>query len=170
MLSATMQPVVIRNAAPSVALHDQASTVLTINSALTDEQLVANGGYDWVCEDYFRTRFQRQMISGGLPVFLVHLRRWATTQQALASLDILGLRPLCYDELLVLACKQPNLQRSRIIPALGSLGDHRDGQMVACLWAHLNRYGHTGLERILTVRGTDRMRWDPQTCFPASSL
>lgn len=147
--------------------EDQASMVLKINSALTDKQLVKNGNFDWVCDDYLITCFLRQMVSGELPVSLVHLRRRVNTEQAIAALNELGLRPLCYDELLALASKRPNLQRSRIIPALGSIGNHPGGKMIACLWAHLNRFGYYGLERILTVRGS-RVIWDAATCFPST--
>ena len=64
----------------------------------------------------------------------VHMDRDASTDEVLAEMDRLGLRPALYEELLGFAKKYPNEQRKYSIVALGSGTDVRGGPGVACLW------------------------------------
>lgn len=63
----------------------------------------------------------------------VHLDRDASTEEVLAEMEALGLRPATYMELLAFARAYPDEQRKFPIVALGSVAVLDGGQHVACL-------------------------------------
>ena len=90
--------------------------------------------FDWVDPDYSRAKFEpiercKGVIREAREVVLQysHLGRDATTEEVLAEMERLGLRPALYEELLVFCRQNPDEQRKFPVVALGSVWVGSDG-------------------------------------------
>lgn len=110
----------------------------TVNRDQRFKAVVKAGKYDWMNLDITEAHFP--LTGSGteeLEGILVHFNRYISTNDALAELDRLGLRPADFQELCAFASQHPNVQRKFPIVELASVWTHRDGdRYVACLWSH----------------------------------
>ena len=97
---------------------------IMVDYAMTFEEMVAAGRYDWRNPDITAGRFPlkgagRKKLTGGQ---LVHFNRVISSDDAEKELDKMGLRPGTSDELLAFGATFSDVQRQFPIVALG--GDH----------------------------------------------
>ena len=108
---------------------------ITVDYALTLEQMIAAGRYDWKNGDITAKNFT---VTGTgtvkLEVRLFHYGRGMSTKDVLKDIDQNGYRPIKIEELLALGATKPELQREFPIIALGSVWqDLRGGRDVPFL-------------------------------------
>lgn len=95
--------------------------VVTVNYALTVEEAVAAGHYNWANDNITSSNFATARTGEHqLKGVLVHFDRVISSEDALAELDKLGLRAGELHELLAVGAQHPDKQRKFPIPALGS--------------------------------------------------
>lgn len=110
---------------------------LTVDHALSVEEMVAVGKYDWVNSDITHKHFPHNRKRGAEEVVaeLIHYNRGMSSDDALADFDSKGLRPATLPELLALGEKHPDIQREFPVAALGSVWQSLGGsRFVACLY------------------------------------
>lgn len=136
---------------------------ITVDYGMTLAEMIAAGRYDSQNSDINTQNFP---ITGEGQVdrelHLVHPNKVASTEEVLAKLDRLGLRPAKIEELLAFGAKYPNLQKKFPVVTLGSVWQHPSGgRHVAYLagW-----YGERDLD--LLWIGSD---WDEYFRFAAVS-
>lgn len=101
---------------------------VTVDYTLDLAAMIKAGKYNWVYEHITDQKFPiKGTGKSEIELVLVHLDRYATTEEVKAELDKRGLRAATIEELLALGAAQPELQRQFPIVALGSrcvlLGD-----------------------------------------------
>lgn len=115
----------------SAALADdpQMSTVVvTVNSYLPVDEMVADGKYDFVSDSITTAHFP---ITGGdmteTEIALFHFGSHMSTKAVRKELGRRGYRAARIEELLALGEQYPDLQREHPIVAFGSVWQHPDG-------------------------------------------
>jgi len=118
---------------------------IIVDYSQTLEQMVAVVGCDSVNrnisssnKDFTKEIITKKGIREELKVVLLHLDRVATSQEVLAEMERLGLRPATLAELLALGAKHPELQREFPIIALGSSCTLYGYRRVASLWSYVS--------------------------------
>jgi len=119
---------------------------ITVDYNQTIEQMVAAGSYNYANRDISSANFGQEVVAKKgvreeLKAVLLHLDRVATSQEVLAEMERLGLRPATLAELLALGAKHPELQREFPIIALGSSCTLHGYRQVAFLWSDVSRRG-----------------------------
>lgn len=152
---------VVKPVTPAIPLDD--TYRFTVNRDQRFKAVVKAGKYDWVNDDITEAHFP--LTGSGTAEqegILVHFNRYISTNDALAELDRLGLRPADFQELCAFGAEHPNVQRKFPIVELASVWTNRDGhRYVAYLWSdagerylHLHgvAYDWDGLYRFLAFR------------------
>lgn len=107
---------------------------VTIDSALSLQEMIAAGRYDWVNDDITPECFPIQRSgTKTTEIALVHRNKTVESQPLIDELDREGYRPATIEELLALGAKYPDLQREYPIVALGSVAEVGGGRCVVCL-------------------------------------
>jgi hypothetical protein len=108
---------------------------ITINYDLRLERMIEDGHYDWKNSDIKAKNFPVDgKGTSAVNIELVHFNRTMHSDEVLAELDKMGLRPATLPELLAFGAKYPEKQREFPIVALGSVWRYLDGhRFVACL-------------------------------------
>lgn len=105
----------------------------TLDYSMSLQEMIAAGQYDWVNPDITAKRFP---LTGkgthDLVGKLIHLNRPVSSEEVVAELDKMGLRPATIEELLAFGAA-PDLQRNFPVLALGSSCLVDSGRRVACL-------------------------------------
>lgn len=123
-----------------LAQRMSASYPITVDYSLTLEQMITAGGYDWVNSSITSESFPiTETGKAELNAQLVCFERAMSSDQALAELDKMGLRPATIAELLVFGAKYPQKQLEFSIVGLGSVAQLGDGRNVASLDQHGRR-------------------------------
>lgn len=128
---ALMSPVEEKTPKPALS-----EFTVQVDYGKTVEQMVAVGAYDWKNMDITAANFPvNKRQSGGVVVCLIHFDKGMGSDEVIAELDAMGLRPAELPELLALGACCPNLQREYPIVALGSFWQRRVGRRyVPCLY------------------------------------
>lgn len=120
---------------------DAASTPATefslhVNYGRKIEDAVKDGKYDWSNSDITSKNFPTtRKGTADVVLHLIHFDRDIESDDAIAEMDKMGLRPAETHELLALGAAQPDLQREFPIIALGSVWQGRVGyRCVPCLY------------------------------------
>jgi hypothetical protein len=133
-------------AKPRAESEDIFKVTVDYTKSLAD--MILSGKYDYVNGDITSEHFPFGAVSPEqVEIRLVHLGREATTDEVLAELDKMNLRPATLAELLALGAAHPDLQRKFWMVALGSRWSDPDG-----------RVGVPLLDRVVFGRGLD-LRW-----------
>lgn len=124
------------------------------------EEMIAAGRYDWKNSDITADRFPvKGKGKKKAEVELVHFNRDISSEDAIAEMDKLGLRPATIEELLAFGAANPDIQRKFPIVALGSVAEVSGSRFVAYLrrvWS----------ERSLSL-GWFAFDWNPDCRFLA---
>jgi hypothetical protein len=117
---------------------EQTVVKVCVDNTRTLAQLIAQGKYDWVHPDIAKNfTIESGMGAVSIDIVLFHFDKKMTTEQVLAEMDRLGLRPIILRELLSLGAQRPVLQREFPIVALGQMQQVLGGRRVA----FLDRFG-----------------------------
>lgn len=112
---------------------------VTVLYGLSLEEMVKRGRYDWVNEHITQTNFPRpkRRKQKGAVIELIKFDKAMESDDVIAELDKMGLRPATIEELLAFGEMYPDVQREFPVVALGSvasIGGHRRVP-------YLSRYG-----------------------------
>jgi len=130
---------------PTVPEKQNAPTIttyrVTVNYALTLEQMIQAGKYDAINPDITESNFPVNVRDNGeVKVHLVPFDCIMKTDDVLVELNKQGLRPAELPELLALGAQYPELQRRFPIVALGSVWQDPDRiRDVPCLYGRSSR-------------------------------
>ena len=107
---------------------------ISVNYGRSLDEMKKAGNYDWMNDDITAERFpiKGEGIKELVPE-LIHFNRSISSDNALADLDKMGLRPATIEELLALGETFPEMQRKFPIIALGSVGEVSGRRSVPCL-------------------------------------
>ncbi|MDD5340844.1 MAG: hypothetical protein PHC97_00170 [Patescibacteria group bacterium] len=95
---------------------------VVVDYGKTLTEMIKLGKYAWVNDDISDKHFPVQGVGQQeAELVLVHLNKDATTKEALAHLDGLGLKPASIEHLLAFGAANPDVQREFPIVALGSV-------------------------------------------------
>ncbi|MBU4332294.1 hypothetical protein KKD19_03685 [Patescibacteria group bacterium] len=113
---------------------------ITVDYALSLEQMITAGNYDWknsdINPDHFPIKGCGQVE---VETVLVHLNRIASTDEVLEELGRRGLRSATLPELLAFGARYPDKQREFSIIELGSVWTDPDGdRCVACFYGSVD--------------------------------
>jgi len=111
---------------------------VTIDHTRPIKQMIANGDYDWVNDDITEEHFPREKTKGKekVDLELIHFNKSISSDNAIAELKKLGMRPATLPELLAFGAAYTNKQREFPIVALGSAWRvWYDSRSVPCLWS-----------------------------------
>ena len=113
---------------------------VAMDYATSIEDLIKQGKYDWSNSDITTKNFSTERTNTtDLKIELVHFDRSINSEDAIAELDKMGLRPAEAGELLTFGAKYPNIQKDFPIVTLGSVWrDLFGSRRVVCL----GRGGH----------------------------
>lgn len=109
---------------------------VTVDYSLSLAKMIKAGKYDWKNDNITAKNFpvKGEGKQAVVPE-LVHLNRFASTDEVLAHMEANNLRPATLPELLAFGEKYPDVQREFPIVALGSSWVSPDGgRGVTCLW------------------------------------
>lgn len=113
---------------------------VTVNYGQTLAEMIAAGNYDWQNTDIIAEHFPIPPAKRGkeeVEIELVHLNRYAESDEVLRELDKMGLRPATLPELLAFGAAYPNKRREFPIAALGSVG----AEQVAYFYKNADGHG-----------------------------
>jgi hypothetical protein len=106
----------------------ESAYLVAMDYALSIEELVRFGKYDWANSDITSKHFSTKRTGKvGINVKLIHFNRVISSYEALREMDNLGYRPAEACELLAFGAKYPDVQREFPIIALGSVWQRLDG-------------------------------------------
>lgn len=117
---------------------------VTVDYSRSLAEMIASGKYSWVHSEITEKHFPLPKIPAGvsakldLNLELVHVKRYISSNDAIAELKRRGMRPTIPPELLAFGKKYPEEQRKSPIVALGSVWRHWGGGRVPCLWGVAN--------------------------------
>ena len=115
-------------------------------------QLVEEGKYDWVNDDFIKIFKTVEQGPQNLTALLVDFGKYMHSEEVIAELDKLGLRPLTAAEALAVGAQHPDLQRKQPLVALGSVAELEGDRRVPYL-------GRDGALRVLRLYWWD-LEWD----------
>jgi len=117
------------------SVANSATYPITVDYGQNLAQMIEVGKYDWVNSDITAKNFPTKgKGKDNLETEIVHFGRSMSSEQVLADLDKMGLRPATLPELLAFGAKHPELQRQFPIVALGSVSLVHGNRGVAYLY------------------------------------
>jgi hypothetical protein len=117
--------------------------VISMDYAMSIEELVRLGKYDWINENITAKHFPTKRTGkAGIKIELVRFDRTISSEEALKEIDEMGYRAAEACELLTFGRYYPDVQREFPIVALGSFWqDDRGDRGVVCLYGGSGKRG-----------------------------